>query len=236
MYGYYKGVTSPVIGVSIQNAFLFGIQRFTRTYLDQSITGEFLAGTFTGALQTVLSSPVEMTKIRLQMQNVGTRSTKETRKYKGPVDVLLKMYSEEGIRGPGRGYLVTLIRDAPGYGFYFASYAWMCQALTPKDTSVNDLSIPRLLLAGGVCGAGSWVVIYPIDIIKTRVQAEGFQPVGRYRNYAHCVRECLEEGGLRTFTRGLNTTVIRSIPVNAVTFCTVSVVERHFKRLHKKDE
>jgi len=120
-------VTSPVIGVSIQNAFLFGIQRFTRTYLDQSLTGEFVAGSITGAIQTVLSSPVEMTKIRLQMQNIGMKSTKEMRKYKGPIDVLVKMYSEEGIRGPGRGYLVTLIRDGPGYGFYFASYAWMCQ-------------------------------------------------------------------------------------------------------------
>jgi len=203
--------------------------------LDQSLTGEFVAGTITGAIQTVLSSPVEMTKIRLQMQNIGMKSTKEMRKYKGPIDVLVKMYSEEGIRGPGRGYLVTLIRDGPGYGFYFASYAWMCQTLAPKDTSLTDLSIPRLLLAGGLCGSASWIVIYPIDVIKTRIQAEGFQPVGRYRNYAHCVRECLEEDGLRTFTRGLKTTVIRSIPVNAVTFCTVSVVERYFARLHKNE-
>ena len=220
MYGFYKGVTPPLIGVSLQNSFLFGIQRLTRTYLERTIKGEFLAGAFTGTLQTIISSPTQMAKIILQMQNIGVKSTKEMRKYKGTMDVLVKVYSAEGFRGLARGSLATLIRDAPGFGLYFASYAWMCQALTPKDTSVRDLSIPRLLLAGGVCCAGTWVIIHPIDSIKTRVQAEGFQPVGRYRNYAHCVRECLKEDGLRTFTRGWGTSVIRAIPSGSVTFCT----------------
>ena len=234
--GIYKGVTSPLIGVSIQNAFLFGTQRLTRGFFQDGIYGEFLAGTLTGALQSWISSPVEMSKIRLQVQNIGERTTRAERRFKGPVDVLTKMFREEGVKGPGRGFLVTLLRDSPGYGVYFGAYAWSCDMLTPDGGTHNDLSVSRLLLAGGVSGCLSWIVIYPIDVVKTRVSAEGFQPAGRYRNYAHCVSECVQEGGVRVFMRGIFPTLVRSFPVNAVTFCTVSMIERLFSRLKNKDE
>ena len=229
-------MTSPLIGVSIQNAFLFGTQRVTRGYFRDDIIGEFMTGTLTGALQSWISSPVEMSKIRLQVQNIGEKTTRAQRKYKGPVDVLSKMFKEEGIRGPGRGFLVTLLRDSPGYGVYFGAYAWLCQLLTPKGGNHHDLTVPRMLLAGGIGGALSWLVIYPIDVVKTRVSADGFQPAGRYRNYAHCVTECVSEGGLRVFTRGLYPTLVRSFPVNAVTFCTVSLIERFFSTLKSQHE
>ena len=229
-------MASPLIGVSIQNAFLFGTQRVTRGLFQGGVYGEFLAGSLTGALQSWISSPVEMSKIRLQVQNIGEKTTRAERRYKGPVDILRKMFREEGVKGPGRGFLVTFLRDSPGYGVYFGAYAWFCDMLTPNGGSHHDLSVPRLLFAGGVSGAVSWIVIYPIDVVKTRVSVEGFQPVGRYRNYAHCVTECVQEGGLRVFTRGILPTLVRAFPVNGVTFCTVSLIERLFARLKNKNE
>lgn len=42
--------------------------------------------------------------------------------YKGPYDVLRKTFKTSGIRGCYRGLLITLIRETPAFGLYFASY------------------------------------------------------------------------------------------------------------------
>lgn len=234
MTGIYKGATAPIVGVSAQNALMFGIQRFTRQYFEPNLKGEFMAGMVTGTLMSVLAAPVEMTKTRLQVQNIGERTVRAQRKYKGPIDVLHKMYLEEGIRGPGRSFWITLVRDSPGYGVYFSSYPWLCQLMFGADQHIHDLNVLQLSLAGSLAGAISWLVIYPIDVIKTRICSEGFVPAGKYRNYAHCFTECYREGGVKTFFRGLFPTLIRALPVNGVTFSTVSVVESYFAKRHSE--
>lgn len=189
------------------------------------VRGEFHAGCASGAIQTIVSTTVELSKIQMQMQNIGTRVSSSQRRF-GPASILTYLYKKEGLRGPFRGFLVTLLRDCPGYGVYFASYAYFCELFTKDGQSRHSLHPSRMLLAGGFCGMISWIVCYPVDIIKTRVQTEGFRPYGRYKNYTECIRECYAEGGLRVFTRGLSSTLIRSFPVNAVTLCTASLIER----------
>lgn len=71
-------------------------------------------------------------------------------------------------------------------------------------------------------------MIYPLDVLKSRVQKEGFKPNGRYINYKEAFIECYNDGGYRSFTRGLGVTVVRAFPANAVTFATVTLIERLF--------
>lgn len=56
---------------------------------------------------------------------------------------------------------MTVLRDAIGYGFYFKSYEEMR----------NRWGL-GVLLAGGIAGCVSWASIYPLDVIKTRVQVQ----------------------------------------------------------------
>ena len=44
-------------------------------------------------------------------------------------------------------------------------------------------------LAGGVAGASSWLSIYPIDVVKSRLQAHG-AATARYTGWRHCVVRC----------------------------------------------
>lgn len=220
----YKGVTSPVLGISAQNALVFGLQRNAMNIFGHDISGEFQAGCASGALQTLIATPVELSKIQMQMQNIGVRVSMSQRKF-GPVSILLHLYRKEGLPGAFRGFGSNFVRDCPSYGIYFASYAYFCELLAKEGQSRHSVSPLHMLLAGGLCGMISWTVCFPVDVVKTRVQTEGFQPHGRYKNYAECIRECCESG-MRVFTRGLGPTLIRSFPVNAVTLCTASMIER----------
>jgi len=48
----------------------------------------------------------------------------------------------------------------------------LCRWMVPSEKTVDDLGWKELLLAGGLSGIAGWVCIYPIDVVKTKMQAE----------------------------------------------------------------
>ncbi len=56
-------------------------------------------------------------------------------KYNGPVDCAKQLYKEGGIRSIYRGTALTLMRDVPASGVYFATYEWLKKTLTPEGHS-----------------------------------------------------------------------------------------------------
>jgi solute carrier family 25 carnitine/acylcarnitine transporter 20/29 len=95
----------------------------------------------------------------------------------------------EGPRGFFLGGGVTAVRDAVGYGFYFVAYEAMRRELfgaaaTPADRNHGggpadggapappELAAWKILACGGVAGVISWAVVFPLDVVKTRVQAQ----------------------------------------------------------------
>jgi solute carrier family 25 carnitine/acylcarnitine transporter 20/29 len=163
---------------------------------------------------------MELAKTRLQIQGLGEsrkyfRSHKHT--YDGPWDCMKKIYCSEGIRGVYRGFLLTCLRETPSFGLYFASYETFCRAFTPADCDI--VPTPVLLLSGGLAGMSAWMSTYPIDVIKSRVQAD---MSGKYKGFVDCFRQSYQELGFGVFTRGLGSTLLRAFPVNAATFATVT--------------
>jgi hypothetical protein len=64
-----------------------------------------------------------------------------------------------------------------------------------------------------------WAVIYPIDMIKSRMQTDGFTPATgqKYASTLDCVRTVWRTEGIGAFTRGLGPTLIRyvlSVPLS----------------------
>ena len=60
-----------------------------------------------------------------------------------------------------------------------------------------------------------WAVIYPIDMIKSRMQTDGFtkasSPPRQYVNTLDCVKKVWASGGIKAFSRGLGPTLIRCV-------------------------
>lgn len=220
--GLYKGIGSPMMGLTFINAIVFGVQGNTMRYLGHDTpTNQFLAGAAAGAIQCVICCPIELAKTRMQMQ--GTGEKKSSRKlYKNSLDCLARIYKREGLWGVNRGMVTTLIRETPGFGFYFLSYDVLTRSLgcEPNDRYM----IPKLLFAGGMAGIVSWISTYPVDVIKSRLQADGVGGVNQYSSIADCVRQSIRKEGYMVFTRGLTSTLLRAFPVNAATFATVTLI------------
>ncbi|XP_062037263.1 mitochondrial basic amino acids transporter isoform X1 [Lepus europaeus] len=216
--GLYKGLGSPLMGLTFINALVFGVQGNTLRALGQDTPlNQFLAGAAAGAIQCVICCPMELAKTRLQLQGAGPART-----YKGSLDCLAQIYRREGLRGVNRGMASTLLRETPSFGVYFLAYDVLTRALGCEPG--EPLLVPKLLLAGGVSGMASWLSTYPVDVVKSRLQADGVRGAPRYRGMLDCARQSYQAEGWRVFTRGLASTLLRAFPVNAATFATVTVV------------
>lgn len=168
-----------------------------------SLASVYVAGCVGGLVCSVVTTPAELVKCRLQWSD----------EWPGMLSMIRRIWREEGLRGLYRGQAITALRDIPSYGLYFFVYEWARSRLAPRMAKSSDDAVP-VLVAGGLAGAASWTAIYPLDVIKSRLQA---QP-GRYNGMLDCLRRSVAQEGLGILTRGLSATVLRAFPVNAVTF------------------
>lgn len=84
--------------------------------------------------------------------------------YRGPVDCAMKLVKAQGVSSLFRGASVTALRDTPSIGLYFASYEGMKEHLERRWGLGQQASS---FCAGGIAGASSWFVIYPLDVVKS---------------------------------------------------------------------
>ncbi|KAK9409441.1 mitochondrial basic amino acids transporter [Crotalus adamanteus] len=175
--GLYKGIGSPMMGLTFINALVFGVQgNALRALGKDTPLHQFLAGSAAGAIQCVICCPMELAKTRMQLQGTGEYKLK-SKNYKNSLDCLVKIYRKEGLKGINKGMVSTFLRETPSFGFYFLTYDCLTRYLGCE--AEDSYIVPKLLLAGGMSGIVSWLSTYPVDVIKSRLQADGVGGVVR---------------------------------------------------------
>ncbi|XP_007088546.1 mitochondrial carnitine/acylcarnitine carrier protein [Panthera pardus] len=215
--GLYRGMAAPIIGVTPMFAvcfFGFGLGKKLQQKCPEDVLSYpqiFAAGMLSGVFTTGIMTPGERIKCLLQIQ----ASSGET-KYTGALDCAKKLYQESGIRGIYKGTVLTLMRDVPASGMYFMTYEWLKNIFTPEGKSVSELSVPRILVAGGIAGIFNWAVAIPPDVLKSRFQTA---PPGKYPNgFRDVLRELIRDEGVTSLYKGFNAVMIRAFPANAACF------------------
>lgn len=173
-------------------------------------------------MQSFIVCPVELLKIRLQLRPEA--------KQEGPLSLAKRIMRTEGIRGLYRGLNVTILRDAPSHGVYFWTYEYTREQLHPGCRKSNQESLRTMLIAGGSAGVASWVSCYPLDVVKSRLQAETQLrhqfPPPKYRGIVDCFRKSVREEGYDVLGRGLGTSIARAFVVNGAIFAAYEVALR----------
>ncbi|KAJ1752951.1 hypothetical protein LPJ78_003631 [Coemansia sp. RSA 989] len=229
--GLYKGMASPLVGIAAVNSLLFWAYSYGKTLQTGSsdvtpTLGQIaVAGAGAGIVNSVLASPVELLKVRLQVQ-YNTASEFNTA-FRGPIPLARHLIQQFGARGIAWGFWATVAREIPAYAAFYAGFEFtkrrFADALANGDA--NKLGTLPLMLSGSAGGVSLWMVSYPLDVIKSRVQ-NGKAPPKGFGYIAATAREIAAEQGIKGFFRGFSPTVIRSIPAAGVTFATYELVMR----------
>ncbi|KAL9232076.1 hypothetical protein vseg_007222 [Gypsophila vaccaria] len=228
----YRGMGAPLASVTFQNAMVFQTYAILSRAFDKTVDprdppsykGVALGGVGTGALQTLILTPVELLKIRLQLQQ---KSRIGSSPEKGPINLGKAILRAEGIRGLYRGLSITVLRDAPAHGLYFWTYEYMRETLHPGCRRTGQETLMTMLVAGGLAGVASWIACYPLDVVKTRLQAQTRSSM-KYNGIVDCFRKSVEKDGYGVLWRGLGTAVARAFVVNGAIFAAYELSLRCF--------
>jgi hypothetical protein len=74
------------------------------------------------------------------------------------------------------------------------------------------------VVAGGITGALTWGLIYPLDMIKTRIQTMPLNTPLSELSVARVASDIIKTQGTRALFRGMGVTLLRAFPVNGTIF------------------
>ncbi|KAG8666941.1 hypothetical protein FPOAC1_011763 [Fusarium poae] len=222
------GTAAPILGYGALNALLFVSYNRTESALNSvfltsgNMWNTWIAGAVGGLATWIVSTPTELIKCRAQLASPPMSSLAITK----------QIWGNHGFKGFYFGGAVTALRDSIGYGFYFWSYElstrWL--ATEPDKRTSFQHEAAKVLFCGGLAGVVTWVSVFPLDVIKTRVQTQTLGelvetspllrtsgPLRTSRAGAlQIAQEAYREGGARVFFRGLTVCSVRAFIVNAV--------------------
>ncbi|XP_042637308.1 solute carrier family 25 member 48 [Orycteropus afer afer] len=238
VFGFFKGMSFPLASIAVYNAVVFGVFSNTQRFLSQhrcrdleaspssTLSDLLLASMVAGVVSVGLGGPVDLIKIRLQMQTQSFRGANlhlkpravalgEQPVYHGPVHCMATIVRNEGLLGLYRGASAMLLRDVPGYCLYFIPYVFLNEWITPEACA--GPSPCAVWLAGGLAGAISWGTATPMDVVKSRLQADGVY-FSKYKGVLDCISQSYQQEGLKVFFRGITVNAVRGFPMSAAMF------------------
>ncbi|KAL5489820.1 hypothetical protein ACEPAI_4652 [Sanghuangporus weigelae] len=258
--GFYRGLWIPLFTISFVRAASFTIYNGTKDLvryhdtltrdrlLDAACLGG-LGGATAGALISFGSAPFELVKVRRQLEYTIAES-KGIKLVKPPTttQAVRDIVRSSGFRGLYIGFPLHLLRDTSGTALYFLEYDGMRhlmgrlpsgeQGPTPSWLPIPSSIVP--FFCGSFSGVTSWALIYPLDVVKTKVQTRalaGERKRSVWETFHRLVRgpdpsnpRTVFQGITRVY-RGLGISALRSITTHGLLWTFFDLVAEYIDRL-----
>ena len=135
------------------------------------------------------------------------------------------MLNEGGYKGLWRGNGINVIKIAPESALKFGAYEEMKKII--KGSEQRDLEIHERLMAGSCAGAFSQTVIYPLEVLKTRL---ALRKTGEFTNILKFARAMFAAEGLKVFYKGYWPNLLGIIPYAGIDLAVYETLKGHFLR------
>lgn len=258
--GFYRGLWIPLMTISFVRAASFTIYTRTKEFcrehdyltrnhiLDVAASGG-LGGALSGSLISVGSTPFELVKVRRQLE-YSIAESKGQRIVKPPstMQAVREIYNLGGIRALYTGFRLHCLRDTLGTALYFFEYDGLRhimgrlpsgeQGQTPSWMPIHNSLVP--FVCGSVAGVSSWALIYPLDVVKTKVQQRalaGTPPRGLRETLHRLIRGPDPDApkpilvGLARIYRGLGVSALRSVTTHGLLWTLFDVTASYIDNL-----
>jgi len=208
----FRGMGAPVATAAFVNASIFSSYGYTcRLYEDHfgqdSVWKNVVGGAVSGVVSSFWLCPTEHVKVRLQLCKQGI--------YRNTLDATVQITKSHGLVGLYRGLAATVVRQVPSFSVYFGVYDPIKEQCNRRLKQEWFASI----VAGGTAGSMAWTAVYPIDLIKSRIQSLPLDASHSEQSMWKVGKSVVQEGGWRALYRGLGITIFRAFPVNGIIFC-----------------
>lgn len=256
----FRGVTIPLITITFVRTSSFSIYSATKGMLERiygnnddkslwrTLAYGFAGGMTSGAIISSGSAPFELIKVQRQLEfliatlrakNEGdaSRPFKRQTGFEAARDIYTM---HGGLRGFYIGFKLHMVRDMMGSALYFGFYDTL-RRISDRIQADGMLIVPVPILSfllGSTSGIMSWLVIYPIDLLKTRVQQDTLAGLPK-RSILSIFQQLLSggpEGGQGTrlqrflgLYHGLGISAVRSFFTHGMHWMIIESISRYMR-------
>ncbi|KAI8877501.1 mitochondrial carrier [Backusella circina FSU 941] len=230
--GFFRGMIPPLVTVSIIKSVSFSIYENTKASLmERGMKNDSLystlkisatSGAVSGAFIALLSCPLELVKIQRQLEQILLKNQITAKQVAASETVnssswyaVKQIVHRKGVFGLWSGVGCHSARDALGTGIYFGGYESMKRILSSGESKAGPMTH---FMSGGFCGILSWLIVFPVDAIKTNLQKDIMMPQPKYTSFWNCATTIVRKSGVKALYRGLNVTLIRAFPIHSLNF------------------
>ncbi|XP_068605202.1 solute carrier family 25 member 24, like [Brachionichthys hirsutus] len=193
----------------------------SRTQENLTVQQRFGLGCVSGAVAHAAFYPLEVLKVRLNLQQAGT--------YSGVMLYARSIYRQESISSFYRGFTPSILCMIPYAGVECAVHQSIMN-WAKSDPAYN--SDTKLFFFSFVAFASGQVTSYPLAVIRTQQQAQAF--CSDSRPAAGVIRRLLgiyEGRGIRGYYDGMGASFIRAVPCALINYTLTRQFENLFSSL-----
>lgn len=173
------------------------------------------SGVFAGIAEAVVVTPFQVVKVRLQAkEHLG--------KYKNSFDCVRKLLRQEGPRAFSIGMPTTMFRNSVWNGVYFTTMFGIKSSFpAPQGSKLG--SVVHSLVTGFVGGVSATMCNAPLDVVKSRIQAQSPTNV-QYTSTLQALLSIGKNEGPQALYKGFKPKAIRMGTGGAVAVTTFEAI------------
>ncbi|XP_052222319.1 calcium-binding mitochondrial carrier protein SCaMC-2-like isoform X2 [Dreissena polymorpha] len=182
-----------------------------------------VAGGTAGAVSRTCTAPLDRLKILFQVHG-GKIEKKDKLTIRDGFNHMLK---EGGVRSLWRGNGVNVIKIAPESALKFMAYEQIKRIFKGDKKEITAL---ERFAAGSSAGAISQSIIYPMEVLKTRL---ALRKTGQYKGMLDCAMKLYKGEGLKVFYRGFWPNIVGIIPYAGADLCIYETLKNFYLSVNK---
>ncbi|KAG6726488.1 hypothetical protein I3843_02G070800 [Carya illinoinensis] len=191
------------------------------------------AGAISGGIQRMVTSPLDVIKIRFQVQLEPTSSWamfpsnwSGTSKYTGMFQATKAILREEGLAGFWRGNVPALLMVMPYNAIQFTVQHKLKTFAAGSSKTEDHIRLSPYLsfVSGSLAGCAATVGSYPFDLLRTILASQGEPKV--YPNMKSALVDIVRTRGFRGLYAGLLPTLVEIVPYAGLHFSTYDTFKR----------
>ncbi|XP_016882777.1 mitochondrial adenyl nucleotide antiporter SLC25A23 isoform X15 [Homo sapiens] len=183
---------------------------------------QLVAGAVAGAVSRTGTAPLDRLKVFMQVHASKTNRL-------NILGGLRSMVLEGGIRSLWRGNGINVLKIAPESAIKFMAYEQIKRAILGQQ---ETLHVQERFVAGSLAGATAQTIIYPMEVLKTRLT---LRRTGQYKGLLDCARRILEREGPRAFYRGYLPNVLGIIPYAGIDLAVYETLKNWWLQQYSHD-
>jgi len=177
--------------------------------------GHLLAGAVAGAASRTATAPLETMRLAVMT------GTLEASNLMQAAETLMERGG--GWRALFRGNALNVMRSAPQKALDFFAFD------TFKKLLGDEGSYVKTFAAAGMAGAASWTMLYPLEVVRSRITCGALPPTS---NVLAAAKQIIAAEGPRSLYRGLGWSVAAIMPEAAICYGLHDLLKRAYKNVH----